>query len=67
MKTHGQELRNGLGDAEFELRVVWSRRSPQEPVPVSPSLLGALAELEPEVVIEANDDAAETPEQTKEP
>jgi hypothetical protein len=67
MKVHGQELRNGLGDAEFQLRVSWSRRSPQDPVPISPSLLGRLAEVKPQVVIEATDDDCETAEPTKEP
>jgi hypothetical protein len=65
LNEHGAELRSDLGSAEFQLRIAWSPHSPEEQLPASSSLLAALAALNPEVVIDASDEADETAEPTK--
>ena len=64
MKEHDAELRSALGSAEFQMRIRWSAHSPGEQLPASSSLLSALAELNPEVVIDASG-AEEPSESTK--
>lgn len=66
LDSHRDELRNRSRSADFQLRVGWSPRSPQESVAIPAPLLAALADLGVDVMIDAYDDNAdETAEPTE--
>jgi hypothetical protein len=60
--SHRDALRNGSRSADFQLRVGWSPRSPQESVAIPAPLLAALGDLGADVMIDVYDDADETAE-----
>ena len=54
LHAHGEELRSGLGRADFQVRIGWSRQTPAEPVPASSSLRAALAKLQAEGAVDVH-------------
>jgi hypothetical protein len=62
LRSHHGELLSALGQMDFQLRIGWSPRSPQESLAVSSTLLTALAEIRADVMIDAYDETDENGE-----
>lgn len=62
LSSHRDELHGRAETADFQLRIGWSPRSPQESIVVPSQLLVVLAELRVDVMIDAYGDSTETAE-----
>lgn len=56
--SHRETLRDRPTEADFQLRIGWSPRSPQESIVLASTLLSALAELGVDLVLDTYDSEA---------
>jgi hypothetical protein len=56
--SHGETLRDQLGQADFQLRIGWSPLSPQECIALPSAFLSVLAELHVDVTLDTYDSEA---------
>lgn len=56
--SHRETLRDRLAKADFQLRIGWSPRSPQESIVFPSTLLSTLTELHVDVVLDTYDSGA---------